>query len=47
MATKEAIELIPKEVTAVKERAKIFRRFSVLSVVFFVLSLATSSALLF
>lgn len=47
MATKEAIELIPKEVTAVKERAKISRRFLVLSVVFFVLSLATSSALLF
>lgn len=47
MATKGAIELIPKEVAAVKERAKISRRFLVLSVVFFVLSLATSSALLF
>ena len=47
MATKGAIELIPKEVTAVKERAKISHRFLVFSIVFFVLSLATSSALLF
>lgn len=47
MATKGAIELIPKEVTAVKERAKTSRRFLVFSIVFFVLSLVTSSTLLF